>query len=112
MKRFTLHLTFLFALSFFLGSCNPKSQISEYSETIFTYPFSDTSSLPIIAKRSDIYPYTRIDGFSHTGKDQEWKMVKLENDYVEVYILPEIGGKVWGAVDKATGKEFIYMNDV
>ena len=112
MKRFTLHLTFLFALSFFLGSCHQKSQISEYSETIFTYPFSDTSSLPIIAKRSDIYPYTRIDGFSHTGKDQEWKMVKLENDYVEVYILPEIGGKVWGAVDKATGKEFIYMNDV
>ncbi|TFH27123.1 MAG: DUF5107 domain-containing protein, partial [Bacteroidia bacterium] len=112
MKRFALHLTLLLAIPFFLGSCQPKSQFSEYSETILTYPFSDTSSLPILANRSDIYPYSRIDGFSHTGQSQEWKMVKLENDYVEVYIVPEIGGKVWGAVDKATGKEFIYMNDV
>jgi predicted Zn-dependent protease len=29
-----------------------------------------------------------------------------------VYILPEIGGKVWGAIEKSTGKEFIYYNDV
>ncbi|MEN8203099.1 MAG: DUF5107 domain-containing protein [Bacteroidota bacterium] len=112
MKRTKLHLILLLAVPFFLGSCNPKSHFSEYSETILTYPFSDTSSFPLIAKRNDIYPYSRIDGFSHTGKPQEWRMVKLENDYVEVYILPEIGGKVWGAIDKATGKEFIYMNDV
>ena len=39
-------------------------------------------------------------------------MVKLENDYVEVYVLPELGGKLWGAIDKKTGKEFIYKNDV
>ena len=112
MKRIVLHLAALLAIPFILGSCGPKSQVSEYSETILTYPFSDTSYLPIVAKRADIYPYSRIDGFSHQGVEQEWKMVKLENDYVEVYITPEIGGKVWGAVDKATGKEFIYMNDV
>jgi Tfp pilus assembly protein PilF len=112
MKRIAPYLTILLALPFFLGSCDPKSQVSEYSETILTYPFSDTSYLPIIAKRGDIYPYSRIDGFSHDGVEQEWKMVKLENDYVEVYITPEIGGKVWGAIDKATGKEFIYKNDV
>ncbi len=40
------------------------------------------------------------------------EVVKLENEYIEVYILPEIGGKVWGAMDKATGKEFVYKNDV
>ena len=112
MKRIALYLTLMLAIPIILGSCDQQSQISEYSETIVTYPFSDTSYLPIIAKRADIYPYTRIDGFSHVGVEQEWKMVKLENDYVEVYIAPEIGGKVWGAVDKSTGKEFIYMNDV
>ncbi len=112
MKASFHHLILLLAIPFLLGSCKPESQISEYSETILTYPFSDTSYLPIIAKRSDIYPYSRIDGFSHEGEEQEWKMVKLENDYVEVYIAPEIGGKVWGAIDKATGKEFIYKNDV
>ncbi len=112
MKRYALYLTLFLAIPFFLGSCNPKSTFSEYSETIRTYPFSDTSYLPIIAKRADIYPYSRIDGFSHEGVEQDWKMVKLENDYVEVYIAPEIGGKVWGAIDKATGKDFIYKNDV
>ncbi len=112
MKRFALHLTLVLTIPFILGSCNQESRYSEYSEMILTYPFSDTSYLPIIAKRSDIYPYSRIDGFSHEGVEKEWKMVKLENDYVEVYIIPEVGGKVWGAVDKTTGKEFIYMNDV
>ena len=112
MKRFALHLTLVLAIPFILGSCNPESRFSEYSETILTYSFSDTSSFPLVAKRNDIYPYSRIDGFSHEGVEQEWKLVKLENDYVEVYIAPEIGGKVWGAIDKATGKEFIYMNDV
>ena len=112
MKRFALHLTLVLAIPFILGSCKTESRYTEYSETILTYPFSDTSSLPLVAKRNDIYPYSRIDGFSHEGVEQEWKMVKLENDYVEVYIIPGVGGKVWGAVDKATGKEFIYMNDV
>ena len=102
----------LFTIPFVIGSCKHQSYVEEYTETIFTYPFSDTSPLPIIQKRNDIYPYSRIDGFSHTGQPEEWKMVKLENEYIEVYILPEMGGKLWGAVDKQTGKEFIYMNDV
>ncbi len=74
--------------------------------------FSDTNPFPIINNRNDIYPYSRIDGFSHTGEPTEWELVKLENEYIEVYIIPAIGGKVWGAIDKASGKEFIYKNDV
>jgi len=113
MKRTTTLAIFLFALVFIIGSCTQEqSSIKEYTETIVTYPFSDTSPLPIIQTKNDIYPYSRIDGFSHEGQPEEWKMVKLENEYVEVYILPEMGGKVWGAIDKSTGKEFIYMNDV
>ncbi len=113
MKLTVKYALLLFVLPLLIGSCTQKqSYIEEYTERIITYPFSDTSSLPIIAKRADIYPYSRIDGFSHEGVEQEWTMVKLENEYVEVYIVPEVGGKVWGAIDKATGKEFIYMNDV
>ena len=112
MKRIALHLTLLLAIPFILESCKQQSSVEEYTETIVTYPFSDTSPLPIIQTKNDIYPYSRIDGFSHSGQAEEWKMVKLENEYVEVYILPEMGGKVWGAVDKKTGKDFIYKNDV
>ncbi len=108
------YLLLILIVSIVFSSCEQKkqSQIKEYNETILTYPFSDTNPFPIISKKNDIYPYSRIDGYSHTGEQREWKMVKLENEYVEVYILPELGGKVWGAIDKITGKEFIYKNDV
>ena len=39
-------------------------------------------------------------------------MVELSNDYLQLLILPEIGGKVWAAIDKTTGKPFIYFNHV
>ena len=34
----------------------------------------------------------------------------LENDYIRVTVIPAIGGKIWGAVEKSSGKEFIYFN--
>ncbi len=102
----------LVIVSILAGSCKQGSLYREYTETLLTYPYSDTNAFPVIQTKNDIYPYSRIDGFSHTGEPREWKVVKLENEYIEVYILPEEGGKVWGAIDKATGKEFIYKNNV
>ena len=43
---------------------------------------------------------------------KEWKVVTLENDYIIVTVLPEVGGKVMGAIEKSTGEEFIYLNHV
>ena len=111
MKVQTYFFLFVF-FSILIGSCTQQSSIEEYSETLLTYPYSDTNSLPVIQNKNDIYPYSRIDGFSHTGESRDWNIVKLENEYIEVYILPEEGGKVMGAIDKATGKEFIYKNSV
>ena len=99
-------------VSMIIGSCKQHSSYEVYNETILTYPFSDTNSFPVIYKKKDIYPYSRIDGFSHSGEPMEWEVVKLENEYIEVYILPAIGGKVWGSIDKTSGKDFIYKNDV
>ena len=39
-------------------------------------------------------------------------MVELENDWIRVTVLPEIGGKIWTAVEKSTGKSFLYGNQV
>ena len=36
----------------------------------------------------------------------------MENDYIKVFILPEVGGKIYGAIEKSTKKEFIYLNHV
>lgn len=83
------------------------SQIAEKQIQLITYPFSDPDPIPLSGK---IYPYSRFEGYSDKGVMREWKMVELENDYIKLWITPEIGGKIWGAVEKASGKEFVYYN--
>lgn len=89
-----------------------KALIRENRETIPTYDFSDPSPIPILENRKDIYPYFRFDGYAHEKEDKDWTVVRLENDLIELAILPEVGGKVWGAKEKSTGNEFLYWNKV
>src|SRR5688500_20274056 len=73
------------------------SRITEEVREILTYPFSDPSPVVTVStKTSKIFPYTTFEGYSKEGKKQKWKVVKLENDYVEVYVLPEIGERCEG----------------
>jgi len=59
-----------------------------------------------------IYPYFRFDGYTDVPVNKEWKVVELENDFIRVMILPEIGGKIWGAWEKSSGRPFLYYNQV
>lgn len=86
------------------------SQRATYTETemeLMTYPFFNPNPVP---ETGIIYPYFRFDGYSAKGEMQKHKMVVLENDYIKLWVTPDIGGKIWGAVEKSTGKEFIYFN--
>ena len=90
-----------------------KATIKEEYREIATYPFSDPNPVAeFSSKKGRIYPYHTFDGYSYTPRMQKWKVVKMENDFIEVYVLPEVGGKVWGAIEKQSGKEFIYRNEV
>ena len=84
--------------------------VKETTQSVKSYPFSDPD--PSADPTDLFYPYFRFDGFSAKGHTMSWKTVELENDFVKVTLFPEVGGKVWGAVDKTTGKEFIYNNHV
>jgi tetratricopeptide (TPR) repeat protein len=86
-----------------------KSSIRETRMSMPTYMFSDPDPVPNPGR---IYPYFRFDGFSTRSQMMEWNMVVLENDYIRVLVCPDIGGKVWAAVEKSTGGEFIYYNKV
>ncbi len=87
---------------------NPAT-VKEYNRVFKTYPFSDPDPVP---RLGNIYPYYRFDGYTDQGVDKSWKVVELQNDYISVIILPEIGGKIWAATEKATGKPFLYYNHV
>ena len=84
--------------------------ITETEIELATYPFFDADPVPATGEMR--YPYFFFDGTSATNALRRWKAVILENDRIKVTILPEIGGKIWGATDKKTGRDFIYFNHV
>ena len=88
------------------------TRISEEVRTLSTYPFSEPNPIPILTRDERLYPYHSFEGYSATAEPREWKVVRLENDFIEVFVLPEVGGKVWGAIVKQNGHEFIYRNEV
>ncbi len=88
------------------------ARISEEVRSILTYPFSEPNPVPILARDRRLYPYHSFEGYAADPVPRDWRVVKLENDLIEVFVLPEVGGKVWGAVVKETGQEFIYRNEV
>ena len=92
------------------GGLAAPATVVETEIELKTYPFSDPDPVPATDRTR--YPYFFFDGTSATGAPRVWKAVVLENDKVKVTVLPEIGGKVWGAVDKVTGRAFIYYNHV
>ncbi len=94
------------------------ARVEERTEVIRTYPFSDPDPVPIFARSSmwgqgeRLYPYFFYDGFTAEASDREWSVVRLSNPHIEVAVLPQVGGKVWGAAEKATGRDFLYWNRV
>lgn len=59
-----------------------------------------------------VYPLPVIDKIYDEKKDQEYNAVFLENDYLKVMIMPELGGRIQRAYDKTNGYDFIYYNEV
>lgn len=92
-----------------------NAAITEKVQAMKTYPFSDPSPLPVMGigkKVAPFYPYYVFDGYTDRAATRNWKIVELENPYIKVQVLPEVGGKVMGAVEKSTGEEFVYTNHV
>ena len=112
MKKLILTFFFLLFFGYFIGYSQSQTTIKEYSKELKTYDFSDPNPIPILLNNPKIYPYFTFDGYQINHKKKSFKIVELENDYIKVFITPELGGKIWGAIEKSTGKEFIYRNEV
>ena len=59
-----------------------------------------------------VYPYPVIEKIEDTCEDKSYHAVYLENEYIKVMILPELGGRVQMAYDKVKQRHFIYYNHV
>lgn len=59
-----------------------------------------------------VYPLPVIEKIFDEKEDKEWTALFLENKYLKIMILPEIGGRVQRAYDKIKKRDFIYYNSV
>ncbi len=59
-----------------------------------------------------VYPYPVVESISDTKEDKEYLAIWLENEYIKVMILPELGGRVQMAYDKIKERHFVYYNHV
>lgn len=59
-----------------------------------------------------VYPYPIVERVSDTKADRPYTAVFLENPYLRIMLLPELGGRVQMALDKTNGYHFIYYNRV
>ena len=59
-----------------------------------------------------VYPYPVIDRISDERCEKSYQAFFLENQYLKIMILPELGGRVQMALDKTNGYHFVYYNQV
>ena len=59
-----------------------------------------------------VYPYPVIEKIEDTCEEKSYHAVWLENEYIKVMILPELGGRIQMAFDKVKQRHFIYYNHV
>jgi hypothetical protein len=107
-KNRQLLIACLLSWLFISGALHAQTAtVKEYQKVFTTYPYSDPSPIPLF---TSLYPYFRYEGYTDKPVQKSWKVVELENDYIKVMILPEIGGKIWTAIEKSTDQPFIYYN--
>ncbi|MEA5457082.1 DUF5107 domain-containing protein [Sinomonas sp. JGH33] len=59
-----------------------------------------------------VYPLPFHERISHEKRPHAWRAVHLENRWIRVVILPELGGRIHIALDKVSGKDIFYRNNV
>lgn len=59
-----------------------------------------------------VYPYAVVEKIEDTCENKSYHAVWMENEYIKVMILPELGGRVQMAYDKIKKRHFIYYNQV
>src|SRR5258708_9851955 len=59
-----------------------------------------------------VYPHPVIEQIADQKTSQEYTAVFLENEYLKIMILPELGGRVQRAYDKVRERDFVYYNQV
>ena len=96
-----------------------KVIVRQEKVTIPTYELSEYEKNPMFLEKrvyqgssGRVYPHPVCEGVSDAKVDKEYNAIFLENEYILVMILPEIGGKIQRLYDKTNGYDAVYYNQV
>lgn len=102
-----------------MGLSNHDVQMWEEQVTIPTYDVGKPDKNPMFLEKrvyqgssGVVYPHPIIEHVSDEKEDRAYNAIFLENRYLKIMLLPELGGRVQMALDKTNGYHFIYYNRV
>ena len=102
-------------LALALGAQNGPVKIWEGTIDLPTYRVNAPEKAPLFARdfayqraKRWVYPYAMNDNPTYTRVDSTHRALFLENDYLKVCVLPDIGGRLLYATDKTNGYEIFY----
>jgi tetratricopeptide (TPR) repeat protein len=96
-------------------------EVKAWSEKVIipTYGIGKPEKNPIFLEKrvyqgssGVVYPHPVIEKILDEKIDKEWNAVFLENKYLKIMILPELGGRIQMAFDKTKNRHFVYYNQV
>ena len=99
----------------------PDDQVKAWAETVTipTYRIGEPDKNPMFLEKrvyqgssGVVYPHPVIDRVFDEKEDKIYTAVYLENRYLKLMILPEIGGRLQMALDKTNNYHFVYYNQV
>ncbi len=97
------------------------SEVKIWEEDIMipTYEVGEADKNPMFLEKrvyqgssGKVYPYPTTEKISREKKDKKYRAVYLENKYLKVMVLPELGGRIQRAYDKTNDYDFVYYNHV
>src|SRR5690554_1067602 len=98
---------------------NEQVSVREETITIPTYGVGQPDKNPMFLEKrvyqgssGVVYPHPIIESVSDTKSDKPYTAIFLENRYLKIMLLPELGGRVQMALDKTNDYHFVYYNRV
>lgn len=96
-----------------------NATVTQKKITIPTYEVGKPQTAPMFFEKrvyqgssGRVYPNAVTEKIYDEKKDVVYDAVVLENDFVEVVVLPSLGGRIYYAIDKTNGYDFVYRNRV
>ncbi|MDR1500316.1 MAG: DUF5107 domain-containing protein [Tannerellaceae bacterium] len=59
-----------------------------------------------------IYPYPYDDGLTSRLSSADYPSIRMENEYIDLAVMPTLGGRIYYANDKTNGYNYLYHNHV